>query len=310
MLQQYVDVAGFVPKSFSETEVVPYDIPATRRDQIMAARMGLPSPFDLAALGLNPWTNFLDMAGFGDQIRRTSRGINCRADDGHWCLSLFECEIDNFLTRNGIAHEHEPHWPKHPTLNKRGRRRADWKLADGTMIEAAGLMSVPTYQAKMAEKRLLADEFGIRLIVIEPSDLRSLHVVFREWIGESAMESSKNRAEVAPAAAERSSVNTEASLPKGDTNRRAHSPQESVPTHAVGRGDDAVVPRGLKFAANAKRPGHRDTPMKTKSARNPPIHRRETPTSHVRRKIAIQATAKPPGVTSRQPSAADRSDEP
>ena len=51
--------------------------------------------------------------------------------------------------------------------------RADWKVAN-TFIEYAGLMNEPEYEARMQEKRKLAAEFGIPLIVIEPNDILSL----------------------------------------------------------------------------------------------------------------------------------------
>lgn len=43
-----------------------------------------------------------------EDARRTSRGIQCIAKDGHVCLSLGEKTIDDFLHARGIAHEKEP----------------------------------------------------------------------------------------------------------------------------------------------------------------------------------------------------------
>ena len=45
--------------------------------------------------------------------------------------------------------------------------------ADGTLVEAAGLISRTEYAAKLQRKRELALRDGLRLIVVEPSDLSS-----------------------------------------------------------------------------------------------------------------------------------------
>jgi hypothetical protein len=82
-----------------------------------------------------------------------------------------ERTIDDFFTVNGIEHEPEPNWPVHVEHNPNGRKRADWKLADGTMVEAAGLLSDVGYAARIEIKRQLARELAIPLIVLEPIEL-------------------------------------------------------------------------------------------------------------------------------------------
>lgn len=181
-LQHYVNVAGFVPTLWEATITVPYDVPDVQRDNVMAAKMALPYKGDLKRIGLNPWANYVDAAGFGGESQNQYRGTQTRAVDGHWCRSLFECEIDNFMTRNAIAHRPEPLWPTHPKYNASGRRRADWQLSDGTMVEAAGMMASPEYAAKMDDKKKLAAATGIPLMVILPQDLPHLNLMFMKWL--------------------------------------------------------------------------------------------------------------------------------
>ena len=64
-----------------------------------------------------------------------------------------------------------PEWPWHPEFNASGRRRVDWWLEEGTLIEAAGLLGQEAYDARTAEKTQLAAALGIRLVVLTPDDL-------------------------------------------------------------------------------------------------------------------------------------------
>ena len=51
---------------------------------------------------------------------------------------------------------------------------ADWRLADGTMVEAAGMLADPIYAGKIRQKRAMAEAQGIRLVVLTPE--RLLHL--------------------------------------------------------------------------------------------------------------------------------------
>jgi hypothetical protein len=102
--------------------------------------------------------------------------------DGHWCRSLFERAVDDFLSAHNIWHEPEPEWPHHHALNPSGRRRADWLLADGTFVEAAGMLTEGAYALKMAEKASLAEAYEIRLLVVKPSDVTRLQSLFAPWM--------------------------------------------------------------------------------------------------------------------------------
>lgn len=113
------------------------------------------------------WLKALVEAGVLENgTRRTSRGTQCLAKDGHVCLSLGEKTIDDFLHSHGIAHEKEPHYPER-------NFRADF-LVDGIFIEYFGLKGNPDYDAKTRLKQRICKKHGIRLISIYPSDLVSL----------------------------------------------------------------------------------------------------------------------------------------
>jgi hypothetical protein len=112
------------------------------------------------------WLKALIEAGvLEDGTRRTGRGTQCLAKDGHVCLSLGEKTMDDFLYARGIPHEKEPHYPE-------GNLRADF-LVNGVFIEYFGLKGDPDYDARMWSKQRLCKKQDIRLISVYPSDLVS-----------------------------------------------------------------------------------------------------------------------------------------
>ncbi len=123
------------------------------------------------------WVKWLARAGVLGEGWRPSRGYISVAADGHECRSAFERIIDDYLWAKGIPHETEPIYPYDAELNANGSR-ADWRLPDGTFVEAAGMMSQVEYAAKMARKAELAAKHGIRLLVLTESDLPRLYEVF------------------------------------------------------------------------------------------------------------------------------------
>lgn len=122
------------------------------------------------------WLNALVEAGvLEDGTRRTSRGTQCIAKDGHVCLSLGEKTIDDFLCSHGISHEKEPLYPER---NFRG----DF-LVSGIFIEYFGLKGDPDYDAKTRLKQRICKKHGIKLISVYPSDLVSLKKLERKLLG-------------------------------------------------------------------------------------------------------------------------------
>lgn len=174
-IQNLSVVQGFAPAPTWHLARLPRGLSEESRDRVLLARMAMPRIGDLKMIQSHwTWTDWLREAGLVGETVRTTRGTMCRARDGHPCRSLLELAIDDYLDSAGIAHELEPEWPWHPTLNPSGRRKADWRLLDGTLIEAAGMMDDDSYAAKMAQKVELASELGIRLVVITPTELPNL----------------------------------------------------------------------------------------------------------------------------------------
>lgn len=113
---------------------------------------------------------------------QTVRGLVSIADDGHLCRSAFERTIDDFMHRNGIYHEVEPLYPFDPELNELGRLKADWKLADGTLVEAYGMMDSNEYAQQVRRKQELSRKHSQKVLEILPGDVTRLPVIFSEWI--------------------------------------------------------------------------------------------------------------------------------
>jgi hypothetical protein len=112
------------------------------------------------------WLNALIQTGvLEDGTRRTSRGIQCIAKDGHVCFSLGEKTIDDFLYIHGITHSKEPRYPE-------GNFRADF-IVNEIFIEYFGLRGNADYDKKTKRKQQLCKKWGITLISIYPKDLIS-----------------------------------------------------------------------------------------------------------------------------------------
>jgi len=112
------------------------------------------------------WLNALIQAGILENAtRKTSRGTQCIAKDGHLCLSLGEKTIDDFLFVNGIAHEKEVYYPEKIY-------RTDYCVGN-IFIEYFGLHGNSEYDKKSVKKKSICKKHGIPLIEIYPKDLLS-----------------------------------------------------------------------------------------------------------------------------------------
>lgn len=172
-----------IPKQAFAFESIPLDISEDRRDRLVRALRAMPPVATIKkALRTSDWLGVLQAAGIVGDGWRPSRGTWCRASDGHRCRSLLEKSIDDWLSAHDIEHECEPAWPAHPVFNPSGRKRADWKLADGSYVECLGMMTDSTYLAKVKEKQALAETVGIQLYLVTPSDLLNLARVFADLI--------------------------------------------------------------------------------------------------------------------------------
>jgi hypothetical protein len=112
------------------------------------------------------WLNALIQAGvLEDGTRKTARGTQTLAIDGHVCFSLGEKTIDDYLFQKGIQHQKEPRYPE-------GNFRADF-LAGNVFIEYFGLAGNSEYDEKTQMKQQICKRNGIELISIYPTDLMS-----------------------------------------------------------------------------------------------------------------------------------------
>ena len=153
-------------------------------DILMLSRMLTARSYE-TALGSDrkgyAWTDWLAQAGLLTDGVRTGRGVTVIAKDGHLCRSLLERQVDDFFHDHGIAHEPEPHYPFDAEHNPNGYR-ADWKLSDGTFVEALGFPNDPAYMAKAERKIELAARHRISIVTVTHADIDNLVAIFRKWL--------------------------------------------------------------------------------------------------------------------------------
>lgn len=114
------------------------------------------------------WLNALIKAKvLENDVRKTSRGTQCIAKDGHVCFSLGEKTIDDLLFFLKIPHSKEPQYPE-------SNYRADFKVKQ-ILIEYFGLIGNVDYDTKMSEKMKICEKNGVKLLSILPKDLMNIH---------------------------------------------------------------------------------------------------------------------------------------
>lgn len=174
-LREFVNACGFIPSA--DATPLSYSFTSRLSPQQWVSvftAYGKMGGVEHVKTKWNSW--FIALASSGvlpDGVMTTSRGIKCLAKDGHECHSLDEQQIDNWLTDHSLAHEREPIYPTHPTLNPNGKRRSDWRVGD-VYIEYFGLTGEKTYDTKTDEKIMLVKQLGITMVPIYPSDMMSL----------------------------------------------------------------------------------------------------------------------------------------
>lgn len=182
-LRELATSFGGIPTQAYGFEVLPPNAPPEDRDRWMRALCNMPDPVTLKqVVGVRDWFGALQVAGLVDDGRRTSRGTWCRAEDGHLCRSLLEKSIDDWMSRRGLPHDREPRWPVHLTLNPHRLKRADWLLPSGAYVECVGMMEDPHYAEKITLKQRLAEDLGVKLYLVWPSDIYSLEGIFAEEV--------------------------------------------------------------------------------------------------------------------------------
>ena len=160
------EVIGRVPpQSFGEGVIDLRELDRNDRVALLKLFRKKPTTKRVKAL-FGSWLNALIKAGVLEHgTRKTSRGVQTLAVDGHVCFSLGEKTIDDFLHRRGIRHVREPQYPE-------GRYRGDFKVGE-VLIEYFGLAGDAAYDKKIQEKKRICDERGISLIAIYAQDLMS-----------------------------------------------------------------------------------------------------------------------------------------
>lgn len=169
ILQYLQDLANLLervpPQNFGNGKADLVDLENEKRLALLKLLRTKPTASRVKSV-FGSWLNALVNAGvLEDGTRKTSRGIQCIAKDGHACLSLGEKTIDDFLYARRVHHEKEPQYPE-------SNYRGDFKVGN-TVIEYFGLVGDPDYDAKTEEKILLCEKHKITLIAIYPQDLIS-----------------------------------------------------------------------------------------------------------------------------------------
>lgn len=117
------------------------------------------------------WNNAVAAAGFEPNRSHSDRmykRIIIKALDGHFCDSASEAIIDNWLTKNNIAHERDIHYPN-------THHKADWGIVfknQKIFVEYFSLVNdSPRYDRAIKKKKQLCQKNNISLIEIYPKDI-------------------------------------------------------------------------------------------------------------------------------------------
>jgi hypothetical protein len=162
-LRKLTNALGRVPRQGFGNE---YDLAILDETNVVPVMKTLQSkPSEMLVKGLfGSWLAALLEAQILDGgARKTPRGTQCLAKDGHVCLSIAEKTIDDLLTEMGIVHEKEVPYPE-------GRYRCDFVSKD-VFIEYFGFPDEYDYYCKIKTKQKICKRFGLRLVAIYPEDL-------------------------------------------------------------------------------------------------------------------------------------------
>ncbi len=185
-LTEFVNVTGIIPSSSVKPSKFLIRSPIVANDigeaaSLLKAWVILPRPTEVKDL-FPSWAHLLDKAGLlQGTFNAASRGRKTISSCGHLCLSLGERTICEFLNKNGIKHEREPHYPFNGKYNPNSKLRADFIISD-TWIEFIGLKGNADYDNRTRNKIKLAKAEGIKLILVEPRQLDSLEDVFKLFL--------------------------------------------------------------------------------------------------------------------------------
>jgi len=117
------------------------------------------------------WNKAISAAGFvpnRSHNNKMYKRIVSRAMDGHFCDSISELLIDNWLYKNNIAHKKNVCYPS-------TNHKADWEIFNDNrkiFVEYFGLANdSPRYDRSIEDKKILCKKQNISLVAIYPKDL-------------------------------------------------------------------------------------------------------------------------------------------
>ena len=115
------------------------------------------------------WNNAVIAAGLiphRSKSQRMFKRIETFAKDGHYCYSISELLIDNWLTDQGIPHNKEVSYPEKNYLT-------DWQISNKKIfIEYFGLANdVENYDITIEKKKAICQRYGIKLVDLYAKDL-------------------------------------------------------------------------------------------------------------------------------------------
>lgn len=159
------------PKSYSQQEIL-------QKIQYLAEKLGRTPTRRESTLSdscrkyFGSWNNTVIAAGlvpYHSKSQRMFKRIQTYSKDGHYCYSISEVLIDNWLTNHCVQHQKEIIYPE-------GKFIVDWSLPNRkTFIEYFGLTKdVSSYDLTIKKKRKICQKYGINLIELYPRDLYPL----------------------------------------------------------------------------------------------------------------------------------------
>lgn len=163
-LRDLAEVIGRVPpQGYGERPGDLHSLSSRRLGAALALFKRKPATARVTRLYGSWFKALVDAGVLEDGARRTARGTQCLAEDGHMCYSLGEKTIDDWLSARKIPHEKEPPYPGTAF-------RADF-LVNGAYVEYFGLAGDPDYDARADAKRRAAEQACIRVVPVYPRDL-------------------------------------------------------------------------------------------------------------------------------------------
>lgn len=160
-----------LPKQYSREEVL-------NKIKILAVKLGRTptqrecSQRDSGRKYFGSWNNAILAAGlrpYRSKSQRMFKRTQTYARDGHFCYSVSELLIDNWLTDHAIDHQKEFPYPG-------SRYVADWSVDNNQIfVEYFGLANdVQDYDITIGKKKIICQKYGIKLIGIYPKDIYPL----------------------------------------------------------------------------------------------------------------------------------------